>query len=60
MYRGHTIAQYKNMFDIADIYGDRRGIRTCWTLYNLRTSVSNFDIEFTSSKGKQNGMIQNH
>jgi hypothetical protein len=24
MYRGHIIAQYKNVFDIADIYGDRR------------------------------------
>jgi predicted oxidoreductase len=24
MYRGYIIAQYKNMFDIADIYGDRK------------------------------------
>jgi hypothetical protein len=25
MYRGHIIAQYKNIFNIADIHGDRRG-----------------------------------
>jgi hypothetical protein len=24
MYRRHIIAQFKNMFDIADIYGERR------------------------------------
>jgi hypothetical protein len=28
---GHIIARYKNMSDIADIYGDRRGVGTCWT-----------------------------
>jgi hypothetical protein len=27
MYRGHIIAQYKNIFDIADIYGERRAVR---------------------------------
>jgi hypothetical protein len=25
IYRTHIIAQYKNMFDIADIHGDRKG-----------------------------------
>jgi hypothetical protein len=30
MYRGHIISQYKNMFDIADIYGERRGVGTFW------------------------------
>jgi hypothetical protein len=33
IYLGHTIAQYKNIFDIADIYGDRRGVRTFWISY---------------------------
>jgi hypothetical protein len=35
MYRGHIIAQCKNMFDIADIHGDKRGGQDFLdTLYN--------------------------
>jgi hypothetical protein len=33
IYRGHIIAQYKNIDDIADIHGDRRGVRSFWTPY---------------------------
>jgi hypothetical protein len=28
MYRGHIIVQYKNIFDIADTYEERKGVRT--------------------------------
>jgi hypothetical protein len=36
MYRGHIIAQYKNIFDIADIHGDRR---RAWTFSTPSTSA---------------------
>jgi hypothetical protein len=42
MYRGYIIAQYKNMFDIADIDADRRerpGDRTFWTSYTWESHV---------------------
>jgi hypothetical protein len=37
MQRGHIIAQYNNVFDIADISGDRKGRQDC---LNTRYMVS--------------------
>jgi hypothetical protein len=35
MYRGHILAEWENIFDIADIDGNRRGVRTFFTPYIL-------------------------
>jgi hypothetical protein len=39
LYRGHIIAQYKNMCDIADIYGDRNGAKTSWIPHKFHRST---------------------
>jgi hypothetical protein len=33
MYRGHILAEWENIFDIADIDGNRRGVRTFFPPY---------------------------
>jgi hypothetical protein len=44
MYQGHIIVQDKNMFDIADIYGDRRGSGLFGHyIYSWLTTFSMFD-----------------
>jgi hypothetical protein len=59
MYRGHILAEWENIFDIADIDGNRRGGQDFfYPLSDARTSVPNFDIAFTRPKVKQNATIQ--
>jgi hypothetical protein len=41
IYRGHIIAEYKNMLDMTNIYGDRKGVRTFWT-YHIYSSLVHF------------------
>jgi hypothetical protein len=49
----HIIAQYKNMFDIADIYRYRRGgVRTLWTP-DIETNEK-WEICWAAFKKKQN------
>jgi hypothetical protein len=41
VWRGHILAQYKNMFDIVDIYGDRGG-----GVGIFRYLIDMFEIDF--------------
>jgi hypothetical protein len=39
MYRGHILAEWENIFDIADIDGNRRGVRTFFTPSRTRLDL---------------------